>query len=188
MQRPDPLGRAPFYLEEFFREGLHLACPRCGAHLIGRFGSESIHIPYWDRRMQVGCRQCGFERSYQGWREGVSHRYRMLSPWLRSSSRPAGVRPLPGEARAEFWARTHCLGHELLAANPWHLKALRAYIAPLVRPDCPYGHAAAQDWRERLPLWMKDDDARPAVLQGIERLEQRFAEQERPRHRWLGFI
>ena len=182
MDRPDPLGIAPFYFEEFFREGLHLTCPRCSAHVIARFGSETSHTPYWDRWMSLFCRNCGHdrtgERAYRYWRDAVSFRFRMLSPWLnfkRHAPAEAGA-GAPVETKAEFWARTHCLNHEMVALNPWHLKAMRSYIAPLVRPDCPFHHAAVQDWRQRLPPWMREEDNRAAVVSAIERLGQRFDE------------
>lgn len=195
MDQPDPLGKAPFFFEDFFRQGLHLVCPKCGAHVVARFGSGFGGLPYWQRRMTLTCGQCGLNRSgadaFGNWLEGVGPRYRTLSAWMRGAVRPSGVRPLPGELRAEFWARTHCHGRELLVANPWHLRSLRGYVAPLVRPDCPYSQAAARDWRVQLPDWMKDDEARAAVLGGIERLERRFADPGRKpplRRRWLGFV
>lgn len=178
MDRPDPLGTAPFHFEDFFRDGLHLACPRCAAHLVARFGHDASRIPYWERPMSLACRACGHNRSgelsYGYWRDGISFRFQMLSPWLRSRPAPAGGDR--AESKAELWARIHCLGHELVAVNPWHARAMRAYIAPLVRPECPLEHASVQDWRRRLPPWMTAEGNRDAVVGAISRLSRRFDE------------
>ncbi|HSF96451.1 MAG TPA: hypothetical protein VLA52_15605 [Thermohalobaculum sp.] len=183
MDRPDPLGIAPFYFEEFFRDGLHLACPRCSSHVIARFGSEVSHTPYWERRMSLFCRGCGYDRSgeraYAYWRDGVSFRFQMLSPWMNIMRRDDAGGSTSG-AKAELWARAHCLGHELVAVNPWHLKAMRSYIAPLVRADCPLHHAGGQDWRQRLPPWVTDEDNRDIIVGTIGRLGRFFDETSAP--------
>lgn len=182
MADPDPLGPEPFFFEEFFRDGLHLACRDCGAHIVARFGYEGSRIPYWQRRMSVVCRHCGFnrtgERAYDDWLDGVALRSSVITPWigfgiLRPSREQGNLRP-SWERRAGIWATARLYGEEIVALNRWHLTSMRAYIAPRLRPECLAETIATQDWRNRLPDWIKLTVNRADVLRCLSRLEGRL--------------
>jgi len=132
--------------------------------------------------MTVLCQSCGFDRSsgqsYAYWMDGVSLRSRVVSPWLGRRARSVAAGALQagaaGGVKAEIWANLRLHGEEIVALNPWHLQAMRAYIAPLVRPECCAESVASQDWRTRLPDWMKLGANRKAVLTVLDRLRRRL--------------
>ena len=126
-----------------------LVCPRCGGCCRAR-DVDSI--------TRVACRTCAFSRSWQsffttGSARGDTPRWglELLRPWLVTTHR----------------------GHVLWATNVTHLDWLTRFVSADLRE-----RSGEDGWRNRamgsrLPRWMKEAHARPALLWALAGLRQR---------------
>jgi hypothetical protein len=186
MQRSDPLGPGRFEPEEFIYAGFHVTCPRCAGHVVARtvFNRE-IHPHMTHLDMHLACPHCAYSRkqsqNYSRNILGVSFRWREQSAKLprerKMLRKQMAWKGAPsGDVLAKAWAVTQCRGAEVIAINPWHLEAMRGYIAPALRRDCRWPSLARMDWRARMPRWMKLASNRGAMLRALDRLEARLCE------------
>ncbi|MEM1159792.1 MAG: hypothetical protein AAGJ28_02570 [Pseudomonadota bacterium] len=86
----------------------------------------------------------------------------------------------PEHEPLRLWAEVSTRNGVLWAMNPEHVKAMRTSIAGdrqrTYNPVRRTHRLSHNDWRARLPGWMKRARNRRTVLRALDKLEARFAQ------------